>query len=131
MQYNGTMEPNGYNGSSGGEANKVLTEALKKWISISMKQAHQEGKFKHKKLTEAAKMKRIKESKGCLNFRKQKQKWAVIIPQIWSEDHKQHTLGLFATKSEAQEILTNFKNNNILTEEITLFKPRYQKKRKN
>ena len=123
-----TMAPNGYNCSSGGEVNKVVCESTKQRISIAGKRAHREGKFKHVKLSEAAKLKRIKESNGCISFRKQKQKWSVIIPEIWSEDHKQHTIGLFATKMEAQEALTYFKNNNILSEEIKLFQPRKRSK---
>lgn len=101
-----TFGPNGYNQTSGGEIGKEYTQEIRQKISDKLKEGWENGTITNKVLTNEELKKRQENANGTVYFRKQRSKFAAIIPESWSSNKKQRSIGLFETKEEAENALT-------------------------
>lgn len=105
-----TFGPNGYNQTSGGEIGKEYTQEIRQKISDKLKEGWKNGTITHHAISKEAKQKRMNSCTGTIHYRRDRKKYTVIIPKIWSAVNKQQTFGLFDTKEEAEEALQSCKH---------------------
>ena len=100
-----TFGPHGYNATSGGEIGKVFAPVVRQRISSRLKEGWANGSITHHPISEDAVERRRQNCQGTIHFRKNRQKYVVIIPQLWSVENKQQVIGHFVTRHEAEDAL--------------------------